>query len=125
MLKGSMPQGTWLGPLIFILLINDLSTSCMLHKYVDDSTLSEFLKKGGHSSMDIYFDMAVEWSKANLMNINYKKTKEMFVGSADTSEISNLLIDGNIINRVTVYKLLGVHIDSNLKWNTHVNYICA
>ena len=31
-LKGSMPQGTWLGPLIFILHINDLSTSCMLHK---------------------------------------------------------------------------------------------
>ena len=38
-LKGSMPQGTWLGPLIFILLIIDLSTSCMLHKYVDDLTI--------------------------------------------------------------------------------------
>ena len=61
----------------------------MLQKYVDDSTLSQFLKKGESGSMDIFFDMAVEWSKANLMNINYKKTKEMFVGSADTSEISN------------------------------------
>jgi hypothetical protein len=61
-LKGSMPQGTWLGPLIFILLINDLSTSWMLHKYVDDSTLSEFLKKGEHSSIDIYFDKTVDWS---------------------------------------------------------------
>ena len=75
--------------------------------------------------MDIYFNMAVEWSKVNLMNINYKKTKEMFLDVVDSNEISNLIIDGNTINRVSVYKLLGVHIDSNLKWNTHVNYICV
>jgi hypothetical protein len=124
-LKGSMPQGTWLGPLIFIMLINDLSTSCMLHKYVDDSTLSEFFKKGDPSSMEIYFNKAVEWSKDNLMNINFKKTKEMLLGAVDSNEISELLIDGNTITRVSVYKLLGVHVESNLKWNTHVNYICA
>ena len=41
-----MSQGTWLGLLIFISLLNDLSTDCMLHKYVDDSTLSDFLNKG-------------------------------------------------------------------------------
>ena len=34
--------------------------------------------------------MAVEWAKANLMNINYGKTEEIFVGSAVTNEISNL-----------------------------------
>ena len=59
------------------------------------------------------------------MNINYAKTKEMFIGAVDRNEISELFIDGNTINRVYVYKLLGVHIESNLKWNTHVNYICA
>ena len=40
LLKSSMPQGTWLGPLIVIVFINDLSTSCVLHKYIHDSNLN-------------------------------------------------------------------------------------
>ena len=40
-LKGAMPQGSWLGPLAFLVLIDHLSTGCPLHKYVDDTTLSE------------------------------------------------------------------------------------
>jgi len=38
-----MPQGSWLGPLIFLLLIDDLQLDCLVHKYVDDTTLSELL----------------------------------------------------------------------------------
>jgi len=37
-LNGGMPQGSWLGPLTFIVLIDDLSTGCLIHKFVDDST---------------------------------------------------------------------------------------
>ena len=96
-----MPQGTWLGPLIFIVLINDLSTSCMLHKFVDDSTVSEFSKKDECSMMDVYFNYVVEWSRDNLMNINYKKTKEMLLGAVNSNEISQLIVDGNIITRVS------------------------
>ena len=125
LLKGSMPQGTWLGPLIFVLLIDDLSTGCMLHKFIDDSTLSEFFKKGEPSSMDVYFNNVVEWSRANLMNINYKKTKEMLLGAVNSNEISQLIVDGNTIARVSVYKLLGVHVECHLKWSSHVDYICA
>ena len=36
-----MPQGSRLGPLTFLLLIDNLSTQCLTHKYVDDTTLSE------------------------------------------------------------------------------------
>jgi len=39
-----MPQGSWLGPLAFLVLIDDLSTGCPLHKYVDDTTLSELVQ---------------------------------------------------------------------------------
>jgi len=39
-----MPQGSWLGPLAFQVLIDDLSTGCPLHKYVDDTTLSELVQ---------------------------------------------------------------------------------
>ena len=39
-----MPQGSWLGPLAFLVLTDDLSTGCPLHKYVDDTTLSELVQ---------------------------------------------------------------------------------
>ena len=39
-----MPQGSWLGPLAFQVLIDDLSTGCPLHKYADDTTLSELVQ---------------------------------------------------------------------------------
>ena len=40
-LNGGLPQGSWLVPLIFILFINDLRTDTLLHKYIDDTTLSD------------------------------------------------------------------------------------
>jgi len=38
-----MPQGTWLGPLSFLVLIDDLNVDCLVHKYVDHTTLTESL----------------------------------------------------------------------------------
>ena len=43
-LNGAMPQGSWLGPLSFLVLINDLKPDCLVHKYVDDTTLTELLR---------------------------------------------------------------------------------
>jgi len=40
-LKGDMPQGSWLGPLTFIIVIDKLKLSCTTHKYTDDTTLTE------------------------------------------------------------------------------------
>jgi len=50
-LKGSMPKGTWLEPLIFVLLIDDLYTGCMSHTFVDDSTLTEIFERGDPNAM--------------------------------------------------------------------------
>jgi len=42
-LRGGMPQGSWLGPLIFVTLIDDLRPRLLTHKFVDDTTLSEIV----------------------------------------------------------------------------------
>ena len=44
-LNGGMPQGTWLGPLTFVILIDGLKLECLVHKFIDDTTASEILKK--------------------------------------------------------------------------------
>jgi hypothetical protein len=55
-----MPQGTWLGPLVFILLINDLTSGCTTHIFADDVALSGVINKHDNSNMYAYFNNVVE-----------------------------------------------------------------
>jgi hypothetical protein len=61
------------------------------------------------------------------MNINITKTKEMLIGKANG--IPELFYADRptcgFIERVTVFKLLGVHFNSNLNWNDHVSSVCS
>jgi len=53
----------------------------MLHKFVDDSTLTEIFERGEPSAMSDHLNNVIEWSRDNFMNVNYKKTKEMLLGA--------------------------------------------
>ena len=75
-----MPQGSYLGPLTFIILIDDLRPSCLTHKYIDDTTMTEILKKAANSCMQSFVDDLVKQSTNNAMKINQRKTKEMLIG---------------------------------------------
>jgi len=111
MLSGSMPQGSLLGPLTFIDLIDDLTTGCMTHKFVDDTTLSEFINKGEPSTMDLNLTQLLDWSSSNYMNVNIKKTKEMIICPSNSNVFSPLRVADVEIERVDVFKLLGVYIN--------------
>ena len=124
-LTGAMPQGSFLGPLIFIVLIDDLAAPCLIHKFVDDTTLSEVLNKNQNSLMPDYFQEILDWSSSNLMNINFNKTKEMILGSLKNDPPAALEASSNIIERVHTYKLLGVTLNDKLKWDNHVHSICS
>ena len=121
-LRGGMSQGTWLGPLTFTILIDDLRSGRPTHKYVDDTTVTEIIEKGSVSEMQNTTATLVEWSELNSMNINIRKTKEMVMGSCGT-EMNTLMISSTAVERVSKYKLLGVVVDSNLKWEDHVSAI--
>ena len=123
--NGSMPQGTWLGPYVFLSLINDLISSLELHKFVDDCTLSEIISKLNASIMQQAIDRLDSWSATNLMNVNVKKTKELLLGPINRNPPPILQINGQSIERVKTYKLLGVHLTDKLKWNEHVSSICS
>jgi len=79
-LKGAMPQGSWLGPLAFLVLIDDLSTGCPLHKYVDDTTLSELVQpKELDTHILTYLADLLTWAALNGMEINTSKTKKWYL----------------------------------------------
>lgn len=121
-----MPQGTWLGPLSFVVLINDLLVSCPSDKYVDDTTLSELLiTHPPSSSMSQYIQQLLQWSANNFMAVNRSKTKEMLLEPISSYPPDHLSIDGIQIERVLSFKLLGVHVSSDMRWDAHIDSICS
>jgi len=125
-LNGGMPQGTWLGLYIFLILINDLtSTDAQLDKYVDDVTATEILGRDDHSNMQQVLDNIYNWSDYNHMNINAKKTKEMVLGPLCKNPPSALQLTGQSIECVQSFKLLGVIVNNKLTWNENISIVCS
>ncbi len=126
-LTGGMPQGTWFGPYVFLILINDLHTVIDTFKFVDDVTLTEVVVKqpAADSRMQLAINQLAEWSQLNKLNINTKKTKEMLMGPVLSNPPPPVVINDDTVERVTSFKLLGVIIANNLNWDEHVASIYA
>jgi Reverse transcriptase (RNA-dependent DNA polymerase) len=78
--NGGMPQGSYFGPYGFLIRINYLTTNVPLIKFVDDVTAVEIINPGACSHMQTFLNQITHWSDANFMEINTKKSKQMFLG---------------------------------------------
>ena len=112
---------------LFSLIVHQLSAGCLLHKFVDDTTLSEIIpNRETSSSMGSLVEGILNWSQCNLMNINWRETKQLVLGCNSAKNFCReLCVDGNVVERVNVYNLLRVTIDDTLKWKSHGNSVCA
>ena len=120
-----VPQGTKLGPWLFLLMINDLLTSSALFgmwKYVDDTTLSEKVPKGQQSRAQEAVHQVSNWSAENLFELNLEKTKELTISFRRSPEhFDPVTVDGIQIQATTSGRLLGLIINNTLTWNDHVD----
>lgn len=123
-----VPQGSVLGPLLFLIFINDLSDyiSSTVRLYADDCCVYRTISSEAdavtlqHDLNSVYswcqkWNMALNLSKCNLVRFTKKKQflqADYFLGSTEISAVST-------------YKYLGVIFSTDLSWNTHVNYIAA
>ena len=123
--NAGVPQCTKLGPILFLVMINDLVLpTCNNWKYVDDLPASEVIAKYGSSTIQSDLDYISSWSSANYMKLNAKKCKEIRVCFfRDTPVLEPLTIDGIPINVVDCHKVLGTVLNSSQKWTDHVNMI--
>jgi hypothetical protein len=126
-INGGVPQGTLLGPVTFLLHINDLKTDCHSIKYVDDTTIWEACSTDlSNSKIQIASNQVTSWCQQNNMKINVDKTKEMVIYFGKKNfNISPICMDGRDLERVECTKLLGVMINNKLTWGDHVDYICG
>ena len=127
-----VPQGSILGPLLFILYINDI-VNCSEHLFfvlfADDTNLFFSHKDVLHlfNTVNRELGKLSDWFKVNKLSLNVKKTNYILFGRKymTLSETHNVLIDGLRIERVQCTKFLGVFIDEKLNWKKHIEHIAS
>ena len=120
-----VPQGTKLGPWLFVLMINDLSSCAVqMWKYVDETTLAEVIPKDGESSIQEAVDSVALWSRCNKLQLNVDKCKELTIDFKKIKQpfapISIYSLELDLVSNVNIQ---GVTITDTLQWNNHVTEI--
>jgi hypothetical protein len=126
-----VPQGSILGPLLFILYVNDISNSSnILHfiLFADDTNLfcSDYNIKDLVSTVNCELSKLCEWFRTNRLSLNIKKTNYILFGSKrkpGSSEDLKVCLDGAQIVRVEHTKFLGIFVDEKLNWQKHVTHV--
>lgn len=138
-----MPQGSVLGPLLFLLYINDLCSSNfsnMITSYADDTVLLYLNENFANLISDINFGLKKvnNWFFKNCLNINYTKTILINFNLRKQEQIDvrihsvtcnyiygEILCNCPRVKQVSSFKYLGVYIDSNLGWKSHLHHITS
>jgi hypothetical protein len=122
-----VPQGSILGPLLFLLYVNDIPSSSKHLSFVlfaDDTNI--FLSHPNLNTLTHTLNKELiqvsNWFKANKLSLNVKKTNYIhFTKKKHNTPATHITIDNTIIHPVDHTKFLGVIIDQNLSWKHHIS----
>jgi ribonucleases P/MRP protein subunit RPP40 len=118
-----VPQGSVLGPLLFLLFINDLPDSVLstLRLFADDGLLSKVISSAADAiALQQDLNECDNWSQKWLLKYNVGKCESMTVTRKQTPINTDYTLQSNVLKTVGAYKYLGVLLDAKLNLNAQV-----
>ena len=129
-IKHGVPQGSILGPLFFLLYVNDLpeviTNNAKIILYADDTSviIPNPSLQDLAINMNKQFVAINEWFKTNLLSLNFKKTHYLLFRTKNSLETNISICCGNKhITNTSNTKFLGLHIDETLSWKSHIDQL--
>jgi exonuclease III len=129
LIECGIPQGSKLGPLLFILYINDIVKvvkKCDIRLFADD-TLIYLVGENAQEvckSMNEDLQKVNEWMISNGLIVNVGKTKAMWINVRQRQRTNDsLMFGGQCLEVVNEYKYLGVYLDDRMNWKRHQDHL--
>ena len=128
-----VPQGSVLGPLLFLIYINDaehgaLSDGCVINLFADDTLFYRVITSSlDYAKLQNDIDTFACWVNDNVLTLNAGKCKYMVISKRKSRAIpcQTMMLYNKPMDRVSSYKYLGVTICNDLAWSTHIDKIAS
>ena len=122
-----VPQGSVLGPLLFLIFINDLpdATNLYVKLFADDTFLCTQNESFDTLESEVNSELkkVSTWLASNQLTLNISKSKHMLISRKRNTHNLNIHLNGMQMQSCDTYKYLGVYIDKDLNWKSHIEYI--
>jgi hypothetical protein len=121
-----VPQGTVLGPALFLLYINDISSTINsnMRLFADDSIIYRDINSpDDHAILQDDLEKLLSWANKWQMDFNSSKCTVMSITNKKTTSQFNYNMNNITLQRVSHQDYLGVTISHNLQWESHINRI--
>ena len=117
----------FLMPFLFTVFTSDCRSSsekCPLVKFADDTAMAGLIDRDDDSALRSQLDTFVQYCDQNYLELNVAKTKEMVIDfRKNVVPPEPISIGGTEVERVSLYKYLGIMIDDRLSWGEQVDHI--